>query len=45
MTSIPTHDTDNETRAEFIARIAKAYEVPMNLIRYETIEQVSNNND
>ncbi len=45
MTRIPTYDADTETRAEFIARIAERYEVPMNLIRYESIEQVSNNND
>jgi len=32
-----TDDTD-DTRAEFIAKIAKLYDVPMNLIRYEAIE-------
>lgn len=33
---VPTHE-DGETRAEFIAKIAKVYDVPMNLIRYEEI--------
>ena len=43
MTRIPTHDTDSETRAEFIARIAERYEVPTDLIRYETMEQTKEN--
>ena len=32
-------ECEDETRAEFIARIAKRYEVPISLIRYESIEQ------
>ncbi len=28
-------EQDDETRADFIARIAERYEVPMNLIRYQ----------
>ena len=31
-------DEADESRAEFIAKIAKLYDVPMNLIRYEAIE-------
>ncbi len=45
MTEVPTYDADSETRAEFIAKIAKAYDVPMTLIRYNTIEQTEQDND
>lgn len=38
-------EQDDESRAEFIARIAKLYEVPMNLIRYQTIEQTDTETD
>ncbi len=31
-------ETDDMTRAEFIAHIARVYDVPMNLIRYERLE-------
>ena len=33
---MPTHE-DSETRAHYLWRIALAYDVPMNLIRYEEI--------
>jgi len=37
MTKQEKTDTDSMTRAEYIAYIAKVYDVPMNLIRYEQI--------
>jgi len=37
-TSRSTHDRDNETRAEFMAKIARVYDVPMTLIRYKQLE-------
>ena len=45
MTDVLPNDNSKETRAEFIAKIAKRYEVPMNLIRYETIEHNKQDND
>ena len=38
-------EQDDETRAEFIARIAELYEVPITLIRYQTIEQTDQETD
>lgn len=35
MTKHQRVSVDSMTRAEFIAHIAKVYDVPMNLIRYE----------
>ena len=34
LATIRPHDVDTETRAEFIAKIAKLYDVPKTLIRY-----------
>jgi len=45
MTDAHTNDDTNETRQEFIDRIAKRYQVPFDLIRYQTIEQTERDND
>ena len=34
---MPVHDTDTETRAHYLWRVAMAYDVPLDLIRYDVI--------
>ena len=34
---MPSHE-QGESRRDFLARVAKVYDVPMNLIQYETID-------
>jgi len=43
-TLMPVHDTPTESRVAYLRRVAMAYDVPMNLIRYERIDYRSSAN-